>query len=376
MKYILNSLIFLFASISGFGQIMQASIGAGTNATRVIIYIKPTTAVNGNISTLQFDVAVPGVTVPLPTLSIVGVPTIGSGWIITPTYIEDGYRHYEILTAAVFTINIGANVETPVMELEFSGGPVTSSNVSLVTLPQGGAMTGNALFLCTGAIFSVEGQLYYPRAGTTVINEMSYTGSLPSFATIAGILLPVKWLSFSAIKQGNNALLNWAVANENANHHFELLRSINGTDYTTIATVNKSTNGNTNYNYTDVAINNLAATTLYYRIKQVDVDRKISYSDIRTLGLDKQEGQITIFPNPVTEGFYVSIPFTNRDNSIVKLNLTAANGQFVMSRQITTTQAANYYFDIKNKALAAGEYYLQIIFEDKLMGTRKLFINR
>jgi hypothetical protein len=119
MKYLLSTCIFLSAAISGFGQVMQASIGAGSAPSRVIIYMKPTAAVNGNISTLQFDVAIPDYIFPVPTMSIVGLPNIGNGWIITPGYAEGNYRHYEILTASTFNINIAAKTETPVMELEF-----------------------------------------------------------------------------------------------------------------------------------------------------------------------------------------------------------------------------------------------------------------
>lgn len=376
MKYFLSALFFLLATINGFGQVMQASIGAGTTPNRVIIYIRPLTAVNGNISTLQFDVAIPSVASPQPVMNIVGTPAIGSGWTVTPTYIEDGYRHYEILTAAVFTVNIGAGVETQVMELEFSGGPASANNVSLLTLPQGGMNTGNALFLCTGAASSVEGQLYYTRPGTTVINNMSYTGTLASSATVGGILLPVNWLSFNVIKQGDNALLNWSIANENANRHYELQRSSNGSVYTTIAIVNRSANGNTSYQYTDIGINHTGSKILYYRIKQVDVDGKYSYSDIRFITLDKTAIEVTVFPNPVTTGFYVSIPFENRDNSKVKLNLIGTNGQFIASNTITTLQSANYYFDIKDQFLAGGNYYLQIIYQEKILATKKIIINR
>jgi hypothetical protein len=309
-------------------------------------------------------------------MSIVGLPNIGNGWIITPGYAEGNYRHYEILTASTFNINIAANTETPVMELEFSGGPVSYNDVSLVTLPMGGASTGNALFYCTGAIFSEEGQLYYTRPGTTVINNMSYTGILPSSATVGGILLPLNWLSFTAVKQGNNALLNWAVANEDDNHHYELQRSNNGTDFTVIATINKSVNGNTNYSYTDVGIHNSGATILYYRVKQVDFDGKTSFSDTRFITLDKKTGPVTVFPNPASDGFYVKIPFEKPDSRMVQLNLIGLNGQVVCTKQITTTQAANYYFNLKDRLLAAGDYYLNIIFEEKTMETKKIIIIR
>ena len=376
MKYFLFTAMIFMTAFASNSQTMQASIGAGSSSTRVIIYIRPITAANGNISTLQFDVAVSDVTTPAPILTIIGVPTIGSGWIIGNTYTEGGFRHYEIATGAVFNINIGAGVETPVMELEFTGGPMVASNVSLVTLPLAGSITGNALFFCSGAGTSVEGQLYYARAGTTIINNASYTGGPTSSATLGGVLLPVNWLSFDVVKQGNDGLLNWAVANEDANHHYELQRSTNNASFTTIATVNKSTNGSTTYNYTDAGINTLSASVLYYRIKQVDINGRISYSDTRTLRLNIKGGQINIFPNPVKDGFYVSIPFTNPDSRKVKLNLVSSNGQLIRSKEITTAQASNYYFDIKDKNLAAGNYNLQIIFEEKIMDTKKLLVSQ
>ena len=379
MKKIVIIFFYLLGAIHGNAQIMQASIGAGSAPNKVKIYIKSTLPINGNISTLQFSVAIPGPTAPAPTLSITGIPLIGTGWAITSSagYLEAGFRNYDIITAASFTVNMGANIETEVMELQFNNGPVNANIVKLTTLPGGGIVTSQTLFYCTGVANSddVVG-LYYTRPGTTVINTPSYTGPDESSATVSGVILPVSWVSFNAIKQGNNAILNWLVANEEKNHHFELLRSTNGTDYKTIATINKSVSGSTTYSYTDPGINNLATAILYYRIKQVDIDGKSSNSEIRTLKLETKENPVvSIFPNPVKNGFYISIPFVNRDKRPVKLNLFGANGQIVGSREITTSQASNYYFNIKDNALAAGEYYLQIIFENKLLETKKIFIS-
>ncbi len=375
-KILFTNFCLLIVCISGYTQIMEASIGPGTTSTRIKIYIRPTSALSaGNISTFQFDVAISDAITPVPLLNFVAAPAFGTGWVLQPSYIEGGFRHYEIVSSNGGPLTLGAGVELEVMQLEFTGGPVTSNNVALYTLPGGGA-TGNALFLCTGAATSTEGQLYYNRGGVTLVNNTSYTGGLPSSATIGAIILPVNWLSFDVVKQGSDGLLNWAVANEDANHHYELQRSTNNTSFTTIATVNKSTNGSTAYNYIDAGINNLSASVLYYRIKQVDINGRISYSDTRTLRLDIKGGQINIFPNPVKDGFYVNIPFTNPDSRKVKLNLISSNGQLISSKQITTAQASNYYFDIKDKNLAAGNYNLQIIFEEKIMDTKKLFVSQ
>lgn len=373
-KFLFINFCLLFALVSGYAQIMEASIGPGTTSTRIKIYVRPTLALAaGNISTFQFDVAISDAITPVPLLNFVGVPAFGTGWVLQPSYTEGGFRHYEIVSSNGGPLTLGAGVELEVMQLEFSGGPVTANNVALYTLPGGGA-TGNALFLCTGAATSTEGQLYYNRGGVTLVNNLSYNGALPSSATIGAIALPVNWLSFNVIKQGNDGLLNWSVANEDDNHHYELQRSTNGTNFTTIATVNKS--AASVYRYTDAGINNLSTSILYYRIKQVDINGKISYSDTRLLRLNIKGNAINVFPNPAKDGFYVNIPFTTADSKMVQLNLIAANGQIIRSKEITAMQASNYYFDLKDKNLAAGNYSLQIIYEEQILDTKKIYINQ
>jgi hypothetical protein len=97
MKYLLNIGILFVISLTGFSQpVMQASIGAGSSATRVIVYIKPTLATSGTISTLQFDVAVPAAVTPAPTVGIVGIPAFGITWNIDPSYIEGGVSAFPI----------------------------------------------------------------------------------------------------------------------------------------------------------------------------------------------------------------------------------------------------------------------------------------
>ena len=202
MKHILSAAIFLSTAITGFGQIMQASIGPGSLPSRIIVYMKPTTAVtNGTISTLQFDVAINASITPAPTVAIIGATYLNITWNIDPSYIEDGYRHYQFTTGSSPGVTIGAGTEIAVFELGFTGGPSVPNNVALVTLGLFGGSTGNALFFCSGAANSVEGQLYYARAGTTVVNNSSYSGPLPSSSTLGGIILPVKWLSFDVVRQ-------------------------------------------------------------------------------------------------------------------------------------------------------------------------------
>ena len=364
-------------------QTMQASIGVGIAPNSVKLYMKPTSgSVTGQISTMNYNVAIPASTPgPLPTLSITNNPFPGATFQINTAYTESGYIHYNIANLNPFTITAVA-AETEVLEVAFSGN-TNVATVSLVTLPDEGSL-GFALFYCSGAASSDGSNLYYTRAGTTVTNNFSYTfgtffppGTGTSTAVLStGISLPVKWLSFDAVKQGNDGLLNWSVDGEDATRYYELQRSTNNTSFTPVATINKIANSRGLYKYTDAGINNLGAAVLYYRVKEVDIDGKISYSDTRLLRLDIKGGAINIHPNPVKDGFYVSIPFISPDNRKVKLVLSNAVGQTISTREITMLQATNYYFDISNKTLAAGNYNLQIILDDKVMETKQLYINQ
>lgn len=384
MRRIFFSVVFAAAGIiNSHSQTMQASLGVGDSPSRIKIYIKPIGNVNGTISTIQFDVAISQSITPVPTLSVVGTPALGLTWQVSSSYLDSGYRHYDLTTAGSPSLVLSNGVELEMMQLQLSGGPATPNNVLLYTLPEGGATTGNGLFYCSGAANSDPAVgLYYVRGGVTVVNKStSYSpGGESSYASISGIiLLPIKWLSFNAVKQNSDALINWTVSDEETNHHYELQRSLNGIDFSTIATINKNGVGSGvhDYAYTDLNIISLGSTFIYYRLKQIDIDGRSSYSDIRKINIRLRNDLITVYPNPVTEGFYVVIPGlqANTERNI-KLVLTANSGQVVQTREISSVQASNYYFDVKELILAAGVYSLQIIHNGVLLERKQLLISK
>lgn len=382
---LIAGIIFLFSGLGATSQLVSGTLLPGSSPNSVIFGLKSTAAFTQPFTNVQFVIQIPDNITPIPTVQIknnilvANIPTYNYNVVNSSTPIafrnEGGYYNYLFSSVILGGTPFAFTTTTfNVLEVEIiNGPPVTPTTVRFACLANGGSSGQHNFYIETNTgDHTNELNMFY---GTGFSNSAGgYTGY--SFVPLAGVLLPVNWLSFDVVKQGNDGLLNWAVANEDANHHYELQRSTNNTSYTTIATVNKSTNGSTAYNYTDAGINNLSASVLYYRIKQVDINGRISYSDTRTLRLDIKGGQINIFPNPVKDGFYVNIPFTNPDSRKVKLNLISSNGQLISSKQITTAQASNYYFDIKDKNLAAGNYNLQIIFEEKIMDTKKLFVNQ
>ncbi len=390
MKRLFEFGLILLAAGSAMAQPqMQAGIGQGSTPNKVKIYIRPDAPVNGQIATLNLNVCVPSNVSPAPVLSIFNNPYPGATFQINFTYSESGYRHYNIANLTPFMVNITANTETEILELNLTNGTTNTTTVSLVTLPDGGVTTPFALFYCTGAAVSNGSALYYTRAGTTVNNQFSYTsdpnfGSPPGTSISTAVLnslvsLPVKWLRFDVTRWNDDARLDWKVANEESNKYYEVQRSTDGNRFTTLNRVDKTGTGSgeQEYRYTDPGITTLGVAVIYYRLKQVDIDGKFSYSEIRMLNLGLNNSRITVYPNPVHQGFYVVIPAASSGRqSQYLLELCNASGQKIQKRNISPQQAGNYYFDISRLSLASGIYLLRISRDGEWLENRQLFIQK
>ncbi|MBX9782098.1 MAG: T9SS type A sorting domain-containing protein [Chitinophagaceae bacterium] len=123
-------------------------------------------------------------------------------------------------------------------------------------------------------------------------------------STLLGTALPLTWLYFNGTTKNKNNVLNWATASEQNTKLFEVQRSFDATTFTTIGTVNAAgnTSGTTTYDYTDYNIDRLNKNIMYYRLKQVDLDNRFTYSNILRLTYNETEALKTIvYPNP-TQG--------------------------------------------------------------------------
>jgi hypothetical protein len=369
-KIITSSIIYVFLISTSFGQSVQASIGLGSVANSVKVYLKTTTPIGSaiSISTLQFDVAIPTAFTPRPTPTLTPntVNFAPITWVIS-NGDEGGYYHYIIETPTspiAYTKLDGSEIE--VFQISFSG--ATTPQFSLVTLPDGGGVPVHnaAIFLATsGTVQSDGSNLYYARPGTTVSNGFSYdlvnglSGTTTSFATIGTGVVPVKFSSFSATKKDKDAILSWVVENETATViNYEVERSIDGINFDKINTIAKNSGTSNIYNITDA---NLSAVKnngiIYYRIKQIDVDGKFVYSDIKNVRLSEKGTLISLFPNPVQEFTTVKIDATEATDAIV--TLINADGKQMQTSILKATKGLNLHkLDMSN--LSTGDYLLKV----------------
>ena len=351
-------------------QTVKASIGSGTQLNRVKIYLMPDVTQASSISTLQFNVGVAasGITT-APTATIISHGFGAATWQVTPSYNEGGYWNYNIYTAtSPLTPSFTMNTEFEAMEIEFTNGIPATGTVGLVTLPDGGASTANALFLCTGSITSNGlSNLYYARTGVTVDNQNSYDpnfvlpGTATSIATIPSVVLPVRFLNFTATKSNNTAVLNWSVESEDANTTtYEIEKSVNGTDFTSIKSLPALNNGRSSNVYTST-VENLSSIrssgVIYFRIKQSDRDGKYVYTPIRSVRLDSKGLVVGVYPNPVKNT--ANVTFDLEANDAVSISLVNAEGKQIFTNQLKGIKGANIT-KIDMSKVATGNYTLKV----------------
>jgi hypothetical protein len=108
-------------------------------------------------------------------------------------------------------------------------------------------------------------------------------------------------VTFTATASGSSAVsVAWATASETNSARFEVERSLDGRAFALIGSVGAAGNstGLHPYRLTDAALP-LAAQVCYYRLRQVDLDGRASYSPVRVVELTQR---IALFPNPAHGG--------------------------------------------------------------------------
>ncbi|MFT3936789.1 MAG: GEVED domain-containing protein [Chitinophagaceae bacterium] len=196
--------------------------------------------------------------------------------------------------------------------------------------------------------------------GMTTSDATGYfaNGEVEDYPVVLGMNLPVDFLAFDLSKNSGAAtVLNWTITgNVNELSNFNVERSVNGLDWSTIASVasNNSTT-NTSYSYTDKTA---AEGKLYYRIKLNAVGGTVKYSTVKSTYNTDISQSVVVYPNPAV------------DRATVKFNVTAASsgniaiidnkGQLVSMQNIAVTAGNNQVNLQSLDRLASGIYILRL----------------
>ncbi len=174
-------------------------------------------------------------------------------------------------------------------------------------------------------------------------------------------VVPVRFLTFTAVRSGNDGMLNWQVGNEDANtDHYDVERSVNRVDFSSIKSVAALNNGRTTNSYPlrDPNIVALKASVIYYRIKQYDRDGRFIYSEIQTLRMKDNASAVFIYPNPARS--FINVEADMVQAAQVSIRISDGAGKEVNHTEFKGNNGLNIQrIDVTN--LAAGRYVMTIL---------------
>jgi hypothetical protein len=167
--------------------------------------------------------------------------------------------------------------------------------------------------------------------------------------------LPVAFGAFSANRSNSVVALKWTTATESNNLGFEIQRLIGNGSWQTISFVaTQAAQGNSasdlTYTFTDM---NQTKGISQYRIKQIDIDKRSKYSEIRAVRGENQKGKTIVYPNPSSDG-KVNLVFDDA-SGIRDISLMDMNGRVIKQMKGVTNN--NILFD----NLTAGIYTVRIV---------------
>ena len=136
------------------------------------------------------------------------------------------------------------------------------------------------------------------RSGSTAGLDMLLVNR--PLAPIDLVSLPVTLNHFKAINKDCNNEISWSTASEENLSKFEVTRSIDGKNFTTVGSVNAIGNSNeiNVYNFSDENVSNIKATTVFYQLRMVDENGDYRFSNIAQVKLNNVISTVSVYPNP------------------------------------------------------------------------------
>jgi PKD repeat protein len=189
-------------------------------------------------------------------------------------------------------------------------------------------------------------------------NGCADTSNVYSLYTINCSILSVKDLRLGARRMGNQGLLNWSVAEEQNNDYFVVEYSTDGTRFADLGRVNSRGNSLIRqyyaYNHSLAGI----AGVVYYRIRAVDKNGSVSYSNTVQLRPDGRDAErITVVPNATTGGATVAVYSQKAVNTV--LRVLDAQGRAVVNRPVVLAKGLNM-LPLDMGGLAKGLYHVVV----------------
>lgn len=235
---------------------------------------------------------------------LTGVPaviTLGQTYSLTLTVTDPGANY----NGAGFQIAASSGVSFPTNVGTFIPGPGTRVNPidRLVhSTPQN--------YIGNQAIWNFDWKAHTSNDYSEVtfffgINSADLTGGTGGDNGFLGnsvnITVPLDWAYFEVESNVGSHVLSWGTHMENMTDYFEIQISQDGREFRTIGQVDAAIYSETDLHYSFFYSSSFVKS--FYRIKQIDLDGKFSFSEVREL--IRRDVEVNIYPTLVND--YINI---------------------------------------------------------------------
>lgn len=229
------------------------------------------------------------------------------------------------------------------------GVPATSPSFNSSSTGTGSFSLGPLVAADFGKVFSLSS--LYVSGGCTWTATLFNSTTLTENASCS--MLPVTWLSFTGRTSGPIVELHWQTATEQNSSHFLIERSADLIQWTSIGSIRAVGNSSriSAYSFRD---SNALSDLNYYRLKQIDIDNRYSYSKTIKVGSTRNQ-PVSIAPNPFISS--LRIQFAGWRN--VDVVISSMDGRPVkIWRNVTRDQS------LDASLLPTGIYVCKIFHQD------------
>ena len=171
-------------------------------------------------------------------------------------------------------------------------------------------------------------------------------------------LLPVHLISFQGnMNKNNKVTLNWTVADNEIANNFEVERSFNGRDFTTVGVVFASEKmGTENYMFYETTS---GTDKVMYRLKMIDKNHEVNYSRILIFQLKSTTtNNIKIIGNPVNDKLTFS--YTSPATQMIDVKVYDISGRVLLNKKVNSLEGSNMISLPLSSTFKAGMYVVEV----------------
>lgn len=340
--------------------------------------IQPTLRISPNTDgylEMKIDFFVAGTNTPytMPVLNATGVDIDGSS-------NNDGKGNplyeWDAMNLGIGATNLAAGNGNQIA-VTISGTWIKASNVSGVDYPGRDTTAKAVMYTVTNTLVSSFSVRTGVKNQSTQQSDRLASIYFKKFIYPSGGSLPIVLSYFNAFAESNNTKvdLNWVTEMELNNEYYTIERSQDGKNFAAIGMVLGSMNSTIRktYEYKDNLKGVDVSKTIYYRVKQTDMDGNSTYSPIRSVKLSQKQNMIQVNPNPIVDN--ITVKYMSDVSGAMNIRIINMNGQAVVNKTNSINKGFNSTTIANLGSLPKGLYMVEVKINSEVSETTKLMKN-